>query len=217
MDGNLLQQKLSYGYAKSAQYIGSSYARFEGGPFNPAGPFASGVKASLNAAFSPDASFAKSYDNKTLYVRAFVDTSKVPLGDILQGPEGTFVLVRAGLTPPVALICPQTLSFSRTTQVFTQAEGLHPVTQMYLGTYPCNVTLKRDKGFSEPVGMSAAGSSNSSASMPLYDALVPLLFDGVIQAGDTATDNDGATWKVDAVNYGTLGYQLSLTPYTPTA
>jgi hypothetical protein len=51
----------------------------------------------------------------------------------------------------------------------------------------------------------------------MFDGYVPLLVDGVIQAGDTATDNNGVSWKVDAVNFNPLGYQLSLTPYTPTA
>ncbi len=212
MDGPTLQGLIAKGYQRGAAHIGSAHNWYRGPYLNPmTAPYLLG---SLPAAFAVDAQFKSLGKQQTIWWRAFVDTTQVQLGDILAGPE-TWVIVDGGLRPPTALVCPQTISISRAVQQFSQSAGASQTLTPIVTDYPCNIQLKRDKGFSEPLGFAAP--SNTSAPMPMWMIYLPILKDGLILPADMLIDDDGNTYKVDAVNYGIYGYEIAATPYEPPA
>ena len=212
MDGPTLEGLIAKGYQRGAAKIGTTHNWYRGGNITPIAP--GNLLGTLPAAFSPDAQFKGIAKQATILWRAFVDTTQVQVGDILVG-SSTWVIVDGGLRPPMALACPQTISAARAVQQFSQSAGATQTTTPILATWPCNMQLKRDKGFSEPVGFPAP--SNTSAPMPEWTLYLPILADGVIESGDMLTDNNGATYKADAVNFGLYGYVIACTPFEPPA
>lgn len=212
MDGPTLQGLIAKGYQRGAAHIGSPHNWYRGGYISPMSP--GNMLGSLTAAFAVDTQFTALAKQQTLLWRAFVDTTQVELGDILAGPQ-TWAIVDGGMRPPMALLCPQTVSISRAVQQFSVSGGASQTMTPIATSYPCNVQLKRDKGFSEPLGFAAP--SNTSAPMPMWMIYLPILTDGVVLPADALTDNDGNVYKVDAVNFGIYGYVLAASPYEPPA
>jgi len=212
MDGVTLQALVAKGYGKAASRIGTPHSWYRGGAITPIQP--ANLLGTLPAVFSPDAQFKTIAKQATILWRAFVDTSQVQVGDILVGSD-IWVMVDGGLRPPMAMLCTDTITVTRAVQSFTTGGGAVQTTTPILTGWPCNMQLKRDKGFSEPVGF--PGPSNSSAPMPEWTMYLPLLTDDKVQAGDMFTDDDGNAYKMDAVSYGFLGAVIATTPYQPNA
>ena len=212
MIGTKLQSLVGKGYARSAAKIGTAHSWYRGGLVSPIAP--ANLLGSLPATFAPDKAFQTIPKYNSLLFYAFVDTTQVQPGDILVGVS-TWVLVASGLIPPAALLCPQTVTIQRAAQAFSPSTGATQGVTTIAQDFPCNIQLKRDKGFSMPVGFPAQ--TNTSAPMPEWQIYVPRLTDGEINGGDILTDQLGNTYKTDAVQFTPYGYMLAATPYVPEA
>ena len=212
MDGPKLVGLVGKGYARASSKIGTSHSWYRGGLIAPIQ--APNLRGTLHATFAPDRAFKQAPKFNTVLMYGFVDTTQVVAGDILVGTH-TYVMLQEGLIPPTALLCPQTVGVQRVSQTSSPTEGSYQTTTQIAQGFPANIQIKRDKGFSEPVGFPAA--SNTSASMPDWTIYIPWLTDGAILNGDLITDENSNTYKADAVQFTPWGYVIAATPYQPDA
>lgn len=212
MNGPTLQGLLGKGYARAAAHIGSPCNWYRGTLLNPIA--VGNLLGNLPATFSLDTAFTSIPKFSSILFRAYVDTTQVQVGDFLVGAS-TYALIVSGMIPPTALICPQVVSVQRVTQTFTPSGGATQTTITIASGYPANVQLKRDKGFSMPAGFPAQ--TNTSAPMPEWDIALPIFTDGAIKEGDLITDENGYTYKADAVEFTPYGHMIAGSPYQPDA
>ncbi len=213
MNGTLLNAKIQRGYAIAAGKIGVSHAQYR--PTDPLTPFATSI-GNLPAAFNVAGSFAKQTQADQIFWQAIVDGSKLELGDYLLGLHTWCIVGLEPLMPVIAMRCTDTVSISRSTEVFSATDGLTQTLTQIASGIPCYIQLKKNKGYSAPVAFPAP--TNTSAPMPewiVYIGLGGITPDGFIQEGDLIQDENGNHWKVDAASNSTLTWQLAVTPLKP--
>jgi len=213
MNGTTLNAKIQRGYAIAAGKIGVSHAWYR--PSSALTPFATQF-GSLNAAFNVAGLFAKQTQADQIFWQAIADGSQLAIGDYLVGPHTWCIVGLEPLMPVIAMRCTDTVSISRSTEVFSATDGLTQTLTQIAAGMPCYIQLKKDKGYSAPVAFPAP--TNTSAPMPewiVYIGLGGITPDGFIQEGDLIQDENGNHWKVDAASNSTLTWQLAVTPFKP--
>ena len=215
MIGSQVAALLTKGYARAASHVGMPHQQYR--PASAINPLTT-VLATVNASFNIGGSYkSQAKADQTLW-QCITDAGTLQVGDFLVGSFTWSVIGMQALMPVLALRCNDSITVSRGTPLFDPTDGLHDTLTVIAQALPVYVQLKRDKGFSEPVGFPAP--SNSSAAMPMLDLTLGLggvVPAGFIEAGDMVTLSSGQKFKVDAVTTSTVTMALACTPYEPTA
>lgn len=124
MQLSTIQAKVYAGYAKAAQFVGSSYAVLRASGAN--NPLAGSPVATLMAQLTPHGQnqfgFNKPSDFKSPMFHAMLDGSQINIGDYLQGAQLYFVAGLDSLQPPLAILCNGTFSLYERPE--TSGEGV---------------------------------------------------------------------------------------------
>lgn len=135
MDGPTLQSKLYYGYAKSAQYIGTAFAQYR--PTSALNPTTgTPLNASLLASFNAkDMAYSKAQDFAKATWYCLADGTQLNVFDYLVGEQTYYIAAMQPLLPILAVQCNEVLSITRP-QLQTQVGGVTD----YEGTVAANET-----------------------------------------------------------------------------
>ncbi len=118
----------------------------------------------------------------------------------------------------MSFLYPFNVSVQRASGTLTQTQdGAAQGSTVIAASLPASIQLKRDKGFSAPVGFQG-GATNTSAPMPAWMIYLPATAPQILD-GDIVTDlaTPSRQWKVDAAEFTPLGWQLGCTPFKPDA
>ncbi len=215
MIGSKVNALLTKGYARAASHIGTPHQQYR--PASAINPLATAL-ATVNASFNIGGSYKNQAKADQLLWQCLTDAGSLQIGDYLVGTYTWAIIGLQELMPVLALRCTDLITISRGTPSFNTTDGLQDTVTVIAQGLPCYMQLKRDKGFSEPLGFPAP--SNSSAAMPMFDLTVCLggvTPDGFIKDGDMVTLASGQLLKVDAVATSTVTMDLACTPYVPSA
>lgn len=117
----------------------------------------------------------------------------------------------------MSFLYPFNISVQRAGAVTQTQDGAVQTTVTIAASVPASIQLKRDKGFSAPVGFQGA-QTNTSGPMPAWMVYVAASSPQILD-GDMITDlaTPSRVFKVDAAEFTPLGWQLACTPYKPNA
>ncbi|WP_118181297.1 hypothetical protein [Paraburkholderia phosphatilytica] len=207
MNGATLQQKVYYGYAKSAQYIGTAYTQYRpSGPSNPLQIALQTINASFNA---EDMTYSKprGYAKATWY--ALLDGTQAQVGDYLVGADGTFfIAAMQQIKPILAVQCNATLNFTRAQEQtqFGQVsnyEGTTAANETPLMTgFPASV-LQGTKGEKGPVDLPG------DARLPWWLILAPYVAGVTLQSNDLIADATGRRFIISSAELSPLGWRIT--------
>jgi hypothetical protein len=208
MDGLTLQDRVYYGYAKSAQYIGLPFAQYRPtGATNPlsASPLNAALLASFNA---QDMKYGKAnkYGNPVWFCLA--DGRVLQVFDYLVGPGKTFyIAAMQPLLPILAVECNTVINVSRP-QLQTQVGGITD----YEGTTAANETPLMT-GFPASVLQGSKG-ERGEVVLPgdVRNAWWIVMFPYVgvtLRSGDLIYDTIGRRYIISSAELTDLGYRLT--------
>jgi len=218
--GASVQAQYYKGLARAAARMGTPHTQYRPAGATINDPLnAANTLATLNANFNIGGKYPGQTKVSQNYWQAILDGTAVELGDYLVSAQTWCIVALDQLMPPIALQCDNAITVKRASYGFTASEGAASSETLILTACPCSIVLKRDKGFSVPVGFPTK--SNTDAPMPMYTIMVytgASPTSGVpILSGDLVTDLAGKTYKVESEQWSPLGTMLSATHYRPQA
>ncbi len=207
MNGAFLQEKIYYGYAKSAQYIGTAFNQFR--PTTAVNPFGAGPLATLNASFN---AMDMKYGKPNVYAKplwyALVDGTQTAVGDYLVSSNQTFfIAAMQPLLPILAVECNRTINLLRPQQLAgtgTAGYGGDTVANesVLMTGWPASVLqgTKGEKGDADLPG---------DVRNPWWAVLFPY-FPGVeLRTGDIITDDLTRRYIISSAELTDLGWRIT--------
>ncbi|MFL9904212.1 hypothetical protein PQR71_39845 [Paraburkholderia fungorum] len=207
MDAAFLQQKIYYGYAKSAQYIGPLYNLFR--PSDPLSPLSNGPVATLNASFN---AMDMKYGKPNLYGKplwyALVDGMQTMVGDYLINDDKTYFIAAMQQTLPIlAVDCNRTINALRPQQLTgtgTVGYGGDTVANetLLMSGWPASILqgTKGEKGDTDLPG---------DVRNPWWAILFPQWPGIALRTGDIITDDLTRRYVVSSAELTDLGWRLT--------
>jgi hypothetical protein len=207
MDGAFLQSKIYYGYAKSAQYIGTPFNQFR--PTSATNPVAGAPIATLNASFNAqDMKYSKPNPYAKPLWFALVDGRLTAVGDYLIGASGTFfIAAMQPLLPILAVECNRTINVLRPQQLAgtgTVGYGGDTVANetVLMTGWPASVLqgTKGEKGDTDLPG---------DVRNPWWAVLFPYFPGVALRTGDIITDDLTRRYIISSAELTDLGWRLT--------
>jgi len=207
MDGAFLQQKIWYGYSKSAQYIGTAFNQFR--PTTPINPFATGPIATLLASFNAqDMKYSKPNPYAKPLWYALVDGTQTAVGDYLQSCDQMFfIAAMQPLLPILAVQCTNTLNIYRPQQ--QTLPGANP----YGGTVDENQT-ELMTGWPASVLQGTKGEKDGAVlpgdvRLPWWAILLPAFPGVTLRSADIITDDIDRRFIISSAELTDLGWRCT--------
>jgi hypothetical protein len=206
MNGATMQAKLYKGMAKAAAKMGLTCSLYR--PLIATAPFGNLV-TSLPAQFRVDDKFSKPNTYGKPQWLAFVDGSQTAVGDILQGPQGTFFIAAMQQLLPILVVeTNHTITLARCAipggfGAQTYNADTAGTETAYATGWPASI-LKGPKGEANEVGLPG------DVRQPWWDCLLPLIPGAPIATADIITDEMGSRYIVSVAELSDLGWRLTL-------
>lgn len=196
------QAKLYQAYAVVAQNLGRSYTVYRGGLDSPISP--ANRLCFVNAAFSSssgDMNFIVPHGLKLPTWNAWVDATTLQKGDWLVGDYGTFYLADLPPSLPIqAVWCNTTVSIVRPGYAAGTQTTTTVATAIPAFLHVDRVDIKPIPGNPSPTSGQAISRWTGYLNLPR----------GTLKQHDLFTDEEGATYELDAAEWTTLGYLCKL-------